>query len=78
MRGDGFHNSIKKIMSNRSVLENGSDDSRDMSRKRDTRRSLVKKFYESFSFFSSPANQDYDKLPLTESEDQDDEIIFNA
>jgi len=72
------HNSIKKIMSNRSVLENGSDDSRDMSRKRDTRRSLVKKFYESFSFFSSPANQDYDKLPLTESEDQDDEIIFNA
>jgi DNA replication protein DnaD len=69
-------------MGNRGVLENSRDDSRDTSRrgsnKKERRTSLVKKFYESFSFFSSPTNQDYDKLPLTESEDQDDEIIFNA
>ena len=43
--------------------------------------SIVKKLYKSFPFFGSSyssQNQDYDKIPLTESVDYDEEIIFDA
>ena len=43
--------------------------------------SIVEKLYKSFPFFGSSyssQNQDYDKVPLTESVDYDEEIIFDA
>ena len=82
----------KKFISEKKKLDYGSDDSRRGSssssrggsghkKENKSSSSIVKKLYKSFPFFGSSyssQNQDYDKIPLTESVDYDEEIIFDA
>ena len=84
----------KKKFIEKKKLDYGSDDSRRGSSSSSSSRggsgdkkenrsssSIVKKLYKSFPFFGSSyssQNHDYDKIPLTESVDYDEEIIFDA
>ena len=89
MKLQAAHDSVKKLMRDRNNKHDyGSDDSRDsISYKRDSSnssRSIVRKLYQSFSFFgssglSTQGYQEYDQVPLTESEDNEErDIIFDA
>jgi len=65
--------------SSSSSSRGGSGDKKD--NKSSSSSSIVKKLFKSFHFFGSSyssQNQDYDKIPLTESVDYDEEIIFDA